>query len=110
LKPKALILERSRQDHTTSFHLKRRKRSGTLARESASGSRRSLRWFGQAVHCHLVRSHSAFAKAAKDYRERYEELTGCSLWQCPVCHQGRMLVIEILPRSPHRKTAIPDTS
>jgi hypothetical protein len=58
----------------------------------------------------LVRSHSAFAKAAKDYRERYEELTGCSLWQCPVCHQGRMLVIEILPRSPHRKTAIPDTS
>ena len=30
--------QRSRQDHTTSFHLKRRKRSGTLAREDASGS------------------------------------------------------------------------
>ena len=28
---------------------------------------------------------------AKDYRERYEELTGSSLWQCPVCRQGRML-------------------
>jgi hypothetical protein len=24
---------------------------------------------------------------AKNYRERYEELTGCSLWQCPVCHK-----------------------
>jgi len=50
------------------------------------------------------------SQAAKDYRERYEELTGCSLWECPVCHQGRMLVIEILPRSPHRKTAIMDMS
>jgi hypothetical protein len=46
----------------------------------------------------------------KDYREHYEELTGCSLSQCPVCHQGRMLVIEIFPRSPHRKMAITDTS
>src|SRR6201981_357301 len=47
----------------------------------------------------------------KDYSERYEELTGSSLWECPVCHQGRMLVIEILPRSPHRHlTPIKDTS
>ena len=50
------------------------------------------------------------SEAAKDYRERYEALTGCSLWECPVCHQGRMVVIEILPRSPHRKMAITDTS
>src|ERR1700757_4064242 len=49
-------------------------------------------------------------EGAKDYRERYEELIGPSLRECPVCHQGRMLVIEILPRSPHRKTAITDTS
>jgi Putative transposase/Transposase zinc-binding domain len=49
-------------------------------------------------------------EATEDYRERYEELTGCSLSECPVCHQGRMLVIEILPRSPHRKMAITDTS
>ena len=49
-------------------------------------------------------------EAAKNYRERYEELIGSSLWECPVCHQGRMLVIAILPRSPHRKTAITDTS
>lgn len=35
----------------------------------------------------------------KDYRDRYEELTGQSLHQCPQCKQGRMLVVEILPRS-----------
>jgi hypothetical protein len=49
-------------------------------------------------------------EGAKDYRKRYEELTGSSLSQCPVCHQGRMLTIEILPRSPHRKMPITDTS
>jgi putative transposase/transposase-like zinc-binding protein len=38
--------------------------------------------------------------AEKDYRDRYEELTGDSLHQCPQCKQGRMLVIEILPRLP----------
>jgi hypothetical protein len=47
---------------------------------------------------------------AKDYRERYEELIGPSLRECPVCHQGHMLVIEILPRCPHTKMAITDTS
>jgi putative transposase/transposase-like zinc-binding protein len=53
----------------------------------------------------------ATSEASKDYHERYEELTGASLWQCPVCHQGRMLVIQILPRSPHRHlTPIKDTS
>lgn len=36
--------------------------------------------------------------AEKDYRERYEELTGSSLHQCPQCKLGRMLVVEILPR------------
>jgi hypothetical protein len=51
------------------------------------------------------------AEVSKDYSERYEELTGSSLWKCPVCHQGRMLVIEILPRGPHRHpTPIKDTS
>jgi hypothetical protein len=38
--------------------------------------------------------------AEKDYRDRYEELTGDSLHQCPQCKQGRMLVIEVLPRLP----------
>jgi len=51
------------------------------------------------------------SKSGSDYRDRYEELTGSSLWQCPVCHQGHMLMIEILPRSPHRcLTPIKDTS
>jgi len=37
-------------------------------------------------------------------------LIGPSLRECPVCHQGHMLVIEILPRCPHTKMAITDTS
>ena len=36
----------------------------------------------------------------KDYRDRYEELTGRSLYQCPVCGQGRMLVVAVLPKYP----------
>lgn len=36
------------------------------------------------------------AEQSRDYRDRYELLTGFSLWQCPVCGQGRMLVVEIL--------------
>ncbi len=43
----------------------------------------------------------------KDYRDRYEDLTGCSLRECPVCHQGRMRVIELL--APDRP-AITNTS
>ena len=46
----------------------------------------------------------------KDYRDRYEELTGQSLHQCPQCRQGRMLLIEILPRSPCRCTPPIDSS
>jgi putative transposase len=53
----------------------------------------------------------AASKASKDYSERYGELTGSALWQCAVCHKGRMLVIEILPRSQHRLvTPFKDTS
>jgi Putative transposase/Transposase zinc-binding domain len=53
----------------------------------------------------------AISKAGNDYRDRYEQLTGSSLSQCPVCHQGRMLMVEILPRNPHRcLTPIKDTS
>jgi Putative transposase len=50
------------------------------------------------------------SETAKDYRERYEELTGSSLRNCPVCHQGCMLVTQILPPSPHTLAAITDTS
>src|SRR5271169_1699801 len=34
--------------------------------------------------------------AAADYRDRYEEITGTSLTECPACHNGRMLVIEVI--------------
>ena len=34
--------------------------------------------------------------AATDYRDWYEEITGASLTECPACHQGRMLVIEVI--------------
>jgi hypothetical protein len=32
----------------------------------------------------------------KDYRERYQELTGLSLDQCPICLRGRMILTERL--------------
>jgi hypothetical protein len=31
----------------------------------------------------------------KDYRDRYEELTGISLRLCPVCRRGRMIRMEV---------------
>jgi len=32
-----------------------------------------------------------------DYRDRYQALTGSSLWECPACHRGRMIVIGDIP-------------
>jgi hypothetical protein len=46
----------------------------------------------------------------KDYQDRYEELTGSSLRECPICHQGRMVRIAVLLPSPKCQTAITDTS
>ena len=48
--------------------------------------------------------------AAKDYRDQYEELTGSSLRQCPECNQGRMVMVEILPRWPCKSVASIDSS
>jgi Putative transposase/Transposase zinc-binding domain len=48
--------------------------------------------------------------AVRDYRDRYEELTGKSLHQCPECKHGRMLVVEILPRLPCRSAPVIDSS
>jgi Putative transposase/Transposase zinc-binding domain len=50
------------------------------------------------------------AEESKDYQDRYEELTGSSLRECPICHQGRMVTIAILLPSPNRRTSITDTS
>ena len=48
--------------------------------------------------------------AEKDYRDHYEELTGISLHQCPECKQGRMVMIEILPRLPCKTAPSIDSS
>jgi hypothetical protein len=32
-----------------------------------------------------------------DYRAHYEQLTGRSLEVCPICQQGRMVRVELLP-------------
>ena len=38
-----------------------------------------------------------------DYRDRYEQLTGHSLLQCPVCRRGQMLLTQTLAApSPRR--------
>lgn len=37
--------------------------------------------------------------APADYRDRHEVLTGQSLLECPLCHRGRMMLIEQLPPS-----------
>jgi len=46
----------------------------------------------------------------QDYRDRLEQLTGVSLRRCPACHQGRMLVVDVLPatgrRPAHRVSVI----
>jgi hypothetical protein len=50
------------------------------------------------------------AETTADYLDRHEELTGSSLRECPVCHQGRMARIAVLPPGPRRRTPITDTS
>ena len=44
----------------------------------------------------MAPSETAPAESSPDYRDRYQQLTGSSLWECPVCHRGRMLVVQIL--------------
>jgi hypothetical protein len=39
------------------------------------------------------------ATAEQDYRDRYEDLTGTSLRQCPQCQRGRMVLVAMLPKS-----------
>ena len=45
----------------------------------------------------------------KDYRDRYQKLTGHSLRECPVCHRGRMITVKLLAKGRSPPT-IPDTS
>ena len=46
----------------------------------------------------------------QDYRDRYEDLTGCSLRQCPQCQRGRMVLVVILPKSPCNSPLTIDSS
>ena len=41
---------------------------------------------------------------------RMEALTGCTLRECPQCHGGRMVVVELLPRVPNTLSPIMDSS
>lgn len=51
----------------------------------------------------------ADSRSAKDYRDRYEDLTGHSLRQCPACRQGQMIIIEtfdwVTGHSPYQDTS-----
>ena len=49
------------------------------------------------------------SKSQKDYRDRYQELTGVSLRQCPVCHRGRMIRVDLLT-SVNTSSTFRDTS
>ncbi len=57
----------------------------------------------------MPRSETPAAEPCLDYRDRYQQLTGSSLWECPVCHRGRMLVMKTLAALDGRP-AIVDTS
>ncbi|MGB5083050.1 MAG: IS91 family transposase [Methylocystis silviterrae] len=48
-------------------------------------------------------------QSERDYRDHHEDLSGASLWQCPVCQHGRMILIEVLKRATTRPS-INDTS
>ena len=43
-------------------------------------------------------AQSATDEATDDYRDRYERVTGISLKQCPVCRDGHMIFLELVPK------------
>ena len=55
-------------------------------------------------------AESAESPPNKDYLDRYEDLTGHSLRQCPRCQRGTMIVVQILPRSSAKSPAVTDSS
>lgn len=46
----------------------------------------------------------------EDYRDRYENLTDCSLKQCPQCQRGRMVLVAILPKGSSHSPITIDSS
>jgi hypothetical protein len=57
----------------------------------------------------MAPAQTAVAAPPLDYRDRYQQLTGCSLWECPACHRGRMRVVEALPAA-HGPPAVTESS
>ena len=53
----------------------------------------------------MTKSEPAHSQAEHDYRCRCEELTGHSLTQCPVCRQGRMIIIKAIDGATTRSPA-----
>jgi hypothetical protein len=54
--------------------------------------------------------HTAESPQEKDYHDRYEQITGCSLHQCPQCREGRMVIVETLLTSHANPTPVIDSS
>ncbi|CDX11376.1 transposase [Mesorhizobium plurifarium] len=49
-------------------------------------------------------------KVSADYRDKVEKLTGRSLRECPTCHQGLMVCVEVLEPAASRTVPFSDTS
>jgi hypothetical protein len=58
----------------------------------------------------LLGMASPVTEPPKDYRDRYEQLTGISLRLCPVCRRGRMIRIEVPPTMACTTSTLRDTS
>ena len=68
-----------------------------------------IRYYGLLGNCHreaklalcrellgMSKLEPVDGKAADDYRDHYEKLTGASLCECPACHRGRMVLLCVL--------------
>lgn len=64
----------------------------------------------QLLGMHMVEPATVRALPETDYLDRYENLTGRSLRQCPQCGRGSMVVVCILPKSSARFPFVIDSS
>jgi len=68
-----------------------------------------IRYYGLLGNCHreaklalcrellvMSKPEPVDGKAADDYRDHFEKLTGASLCECPACHRGRMVLLCVL--------------
>jgi Putative transposase/Transposase zinc-binding domain len=63
----------------------------------------------QLLDAPAARADSSEPSKLEDYRDRYERLTGRSLRECPHCHRGHMIAVQVLP-AVRSTPAIRDTS